>query len=66
MHVKINIYFRDNVVWDEEQEQEARAKIEEQMKHPASSEDQGVVMFSLYVNSSIKWPICETQESAAL
>lgn len=36
---------RDNVVWDEEQEQEARSKIEEQMKYPASAEDQGTALF---------------------
>ena len=35
------LLLRDNVVWEEEQEEEARAKIHEQMKHPASVEDTG-------------------------
>ena len=34
-------FFRDNVVWDEEQEKQARTKTEEQLANPASKEDIG-------------------------
>ena len=37
------MFFRDNVVWDEEQEAEARQKTLEQLQHAVSSEKQGKV-----------------------
>jgi hypothetical protein len=35
------------VVWDEEQEQEARQKTQEQLQHALSSEQQGMPYFVL-------------------
>ena len=37
------MFFRDNVVWDEEQEAEAQQKTLEQLQYAASAEKQGTV-----------------------